>query len=712
MSPSPKHGLKQRLESHKQLLLLRSLSQKKRFTNRHRKLLLKIFPFFIILVVVCFGSIFNVSKEWDLAQIGKIIEQIRSKELTSRINSNNNNSNNNKNRLVQSLSNDLSRAKEELERMKRHERNIEKELLNAKAQERSKQLEAEQLKSKLIGAGRDQVEDVVEDRDELLRDWEFELGDPVDSEASSPPPSRAMIEHEEHLEFGKTMKVKVGEKVMGSFIGSSDSSSRNSRSHENNDNNNNNNNSEEGEEKRVVVNKEDEEDASALGTCVPIEHTEYWGAVVLDGNNHKTDTAGQCCDACRNLNRAGGNRCNVWVYNPQSKACWLKFEKNIKTMKPANQGPHIPWIAGTFTDLKQPKPPTHVPATGKKFEDLPRCLHGVMTSSGNVYMNWQSRIMYQTWQNHASQPGSILKSFTRILHKGKDDELMKEIPTMRFEPIQTHCDTWCDYPVADRSDAIARWSQTADSETCSHIIMLETDHVIVKSPPESILLPPGKAYGFEFTYINVNHPTMRSHFKEEYGDRSKPPIPRTGNSPTVITATDLRKVAPKWAEYVERTEKPDDVKKSLGWLRDMYAYDLAAYVSGVEHIYYGAGKPESIMAQPPADENLGGAFILHYTWGPEIYDETGTNMIWKFDKRAYGGGQYQRGPYELIKLENPPQWRQGLKLQTFFHPREISESKHALIQMLITEINGAIDKLPRVPKGHSSLEEAQLWASN
>jgi len=305
-----------------------------------------------------------------------------------------------------------------------------------------------------------------------------------------------------------------------------------------------------------------------------------------------------------------------------------------------------------------------------------------------------------------------MKAFTRVLHKGRDDELMNEIPTMRFEPVQAHCDTWCDYPVADRSDAIARWSQTADSERCSHIVMLETDHVIVKSPPESILLPPGQAYGFEFTYINVNHPTMRSHFSEEYGDKSKGVIPRTGNSPTVITAQDLRKVAPKWAEFVGRTEEPESVKKNLGWLRDMYAYDLAAFVSDVKHTFYGAGKPESIMAQPPADEELGGAFILHYTWGPEIYDKDGTTMLWKFDKRAYGGGQYQRGPYKLVKLEDPPPWKEGLKLQTFFQPRAISEKKHALIAMLITEINAAIDKLPRVPKGHDSLEEAQLWASN
>ena len=614
------------------------------------------------------------------------------------------------NRLVDSLANDLSRAKTALTDAKIHERAIEEELMETRARERSIYQEAETLKSKLIGASRDQVEDVVEDVDELLRDWEFELGDPVEMEHASPPPSEAMVRHEEAKSDGMEKKAKVEEKT-SKMTAQSQRSERSSRSNSRSSNGSSSSGSNNSNSRSNNSSNGSDDDAS-LGTCEPHENTEYWGAVVLNGDNHKTKDAGECCDACRNLNRAGGNRCNVWVFNPTTKACWLKFEKNIKEMKPANSGPHVPWVAGKFTNLTPPKPPQHPPATGKKYEDIPRCLHGVMTSSGNAYMNWQSRIMYQTWQNHASQPGSIMKAFTRVLHKGRDDELMFEIPTMRFEPIQTHCDSWCDYPVADRSDAFARWSQTADSETCSHIIMLETDHVIVKSPPESILLPPGQAYGFEFHYINVNHPTMRQHFSEEYGDKSKGNIPRTGNSPTVITAEDLRKVAPKWAEFVARTEQPENVKKALGWLRDMYAYDLAAFVSGVEHTYYSAGKPESIMAQPPADEELGGAFILHYTWGPEIYDEDGTTMLWKFDKRAYGGGQYQRGPYELVKLEDPPAWKEGLKLQTFFSPRGISKSKLALIAMLITEINAAIDKLPRVPKGHGSLEEAQLWASN
>ena len=69
------------------------------------------------------------------------------------------------NRLVDSLANDLSRAKTALTDAKIHERAIEEELMETRARERSIYQEAETLKSKLIGASRDQVEDVVEDVD-------------------------------------------------------------------------------------------------------------------------------------------------------------------------------------------------------------------------------------------------------------------------------------------------------------------------------------------------------------------------------------------------------------------------------------------------------------------------------------------------------------------------------------------------------------------
>jgi len=143
----------------------------------------------------------------------------------------------------------------------------------------------------------------------------------------------------------------------------------------------------------------------------------------------------------------------------------------------------------------------------------------------------------------------------------------------------------------------------------------------------------------------------------------------------------------------------------------MYAYDAAALAVGVEHVV--APTPQTpLMAQPPADEKIGDAFLLHYTWGPEIYDGK-DEKLWVFDKRSYGGGQYQRGPYELSKIPDPPRWdpAAGLQLQDFFQPRTLSESKLELIRLMIDEFNEAVGKLPRIPKGHKTLEEAQVMAA-
>jgi len=447
-----------------------------------------------------------------------------------------------------------------------------------------------------------------------------------------------------------------------------------------------------------------------------IEHAEFWGDVVVDGTRNLKTSASRCCEACAKI-----RSCRIWVWNPDSEQCWLKADERTQP-KPVAEGASVAWTSGV---LPRRKGPTVKYALAKDVADPtppPKCLHTVLTSSGNAYMNWQTRIMYQTYLKHAAEPGSVMKAFTRILHRGKDDELMMEVPTMRFDPNQGKCDTWCDYPVADRSLAVAQWSQTTDSMRCSHVMMVETDYIYVKSPSPHILMPPGKAIGFEYSYIypqDLNMKRVYEEYMREHADelgrsewkREKFALPRTGNAPSCLNVEDLRRVAPLWAEFVARTEKPEEVRKALGWLRDMYAYDAAALAVGVEHVV--APTPQTpLMAQPPADEKIGDAFLLHYTWGPEIYDGK-DEKLWVFDKRSYGGGQYQRGPYELSKIPDPPRWdpAAGLQLQDFFQPRTLSESKLELIRLMIDEFNEAVGKLPRIPKGHKTLEEAQVMAA-
>ena len=438
-------------------------------------------------------------------------------------------------------------------------------------------------------------------------------------------------------------------------------------------------------------------------TCNGKKNTELWGSVVKSGDRNEQPDAGACCDSCAQMNANGANRCSTWVYGEQNKQCWLKYEENPEKSKPANSGVGVQWTSGYFKLPSNIQEVKYKPATGKT--DMPKCLHTIMTSNGNVYMNWQSRVMYASYLRHAKEPGSIMKAFTRILHKGRADELMHEIPTIRFNPVQTKCDGWCDYPVADRSQAVTDWLQTADSERCSHIVMVETDHIIVKSPSPEILLPVGQAMGFKFGYMSPTQRTIKRLYPQYFEGGAK--MPPTGNAPSVVNTVDLRKIAPLWAKFVNETEQPEAVRKDLGWVRDMYAYDLAALASGVEH-KLDISPNSLLMAQPPADTELGNAYILHYTWGPEIYDKE-NKLLWKFDKRSYGDGQFGEGPAVLKEIPLPPEWDEstGLQLQDFFQPRGLNEKRLGLIRTLIEEFNFAVRSLPEVPKGYATMEEAR-----
>ncbi len=65
-----------------------------------------------------------------------------------------------------------------------------------------------------------------------------------------------------------------------------------------------------------------------------------------------------------------------------------------------------------------------------------------------------------------------------------------------------------------------------------------------------------------------------------------------------------------------------------------------------------------------------------------------------------------------MKLDLPPEWAPdaGLQLQTFFNPRALTESKLELLRVMITEFNEAVEKLPRVPVGFDTLQEAEKAA--
>lgn len=66
--------------------------------------------------------------------------------------------------------------------------------------------------------------------------------------------------------------------------------------------------------------------------------------------------------------------------------------------------------------------------------------HVALTATDAAYSKWQCRIMYYWYKHKKNLPDSEMGGFTRILHSGKPDNLMDEIPTMVVDPLPAGMD--------------------------------------------------------------------------------------------------------------------------------------------------------------------------------------------------------------------------------------------------------------------------------
>lgn len=69
-----------------------------------------------------------------------------------------------------------------------------------------------------------------------------------------------------------------------------------------------------------------------------------------------------------------------------------------------------------------------------------RLFHTAVTASDSVYNTWQCRIMYYWFKKFKDGPNSEMGGFTRILHSGKPDRFMDEIPTFVAQPLPSGMD--------------------------------------------------------------------------------------------------------------------------------------------------------------------------------------------------------------------------------------------------------------------------------
>ena len=321
-------------------------------------------------------------------------------------------------------------------------------------------------------------------------------------------------------------------------------------------------------------------------------------------------------------------------------------------------------------------------------------IHVLATSNGSPYLNWQTRVMYQTFKTVAV--GSDMKHFTRLLHRHTDDELVGEVPTVRVDSKHAACDTWCEFPVADRPDALRKWLLTDDSKRGEWIVMIETDYVwreALKMPP-----PGSDAVAFHFHYINPNYPNLPEVMKRLMPDNKRDEIKMTdiicsGPAPTMIRKRELDRLIDEYVRVADAIEADADAKQKLGWVREMYAYDLAAAVVGVPHVVEDPGETQ-LISQPPADTSHGNAAMFHYTWGAEYFDRNKTKA-WSWDKRPYVETKQVRDPARFKPdLPPPDAHTRGMRLQD---GKPVTRALNEVMTEMLTIMRDAIDTLPILP---------------
>lgn len=432
------------------------------------------------------------------------------------------------------------------------------------------------------------------------------------------------------------------------------------------------------------------EDESKM--CAPahiLRNTDYWGDALVWGHSNKAASVEDCCAQCVKYKPTKENDnadCNVWVFCEDKKICgarygecWLKHLAHPDGVAP-REGPDIGYTSGI---LHPPAVKGAAVATGGD-----RTYHIVITAQGTA-VHWQSRVHYYWYRKIKKQCEAAGKcdmgGFTRILHSGKADDLMDEMPTFVANELPAEHPNH-GYVVLNRPYAFLQWIQQATIPE-KYVLMSEPDHVWLKPMPN---LMKGEApAAFPFFYIEPSKTEFLPITRTFVGPVNKSEaekIAPIGNAPTLLSMVDLEKTVPMWFNLSIAIHNDEVAAEKWGWVQEMYAFTLSLYKAGIRHVDLHL----KMMSQPPYDSKMEPFYLLHYTYGMDYTLDgkftPGKYGEWRFDKRSYSGRPPPR------HLGEPPK---GMQNQ--------------LVRHLIHAINEATDAIPGWDEYEKTGVADELW---
>jgi hypothetical protein len=320
-------------------------------------------------------------------------------------------------------------------------------------------------------------------------------------------------------------------------------------------------------------------------------------------------------------------------------------------------------------------------------------IHVIFTSNGSPGANWQTRVLAATLAEVREMAyGDRLAAFTRILHRSADDALVGEIPTFRATPQHPACDAWCESPAADRPDAVRQFFDAArvehDLVAAPWVLLLEPDVLWVKPVIVPLAETTGLSYGYPAPHVNPSSPASAAVLSRLWPGGDLKSIPAAGPAPALLRAHEWVSLLPAWPAAAAAIEADPDARAKLGGAWEAYAFALAAGQTRLR-LDLAPSPSNMLIAAPPADEELGEAAAIHYTWPVKVLEGAvggqGGTVVWAWDKRAETDAALVDAPPTVALPPGP--WKEGWTLAGSGRP--VSRTLYDTLRSLVTTLNRA-----------------------
>ena len=276
-----------------------------------------------------------------------------------------------------------------------------------------------------------------------------------------------------------------------------------------------------------------------------------------------------------------------------------------------------------------------------------RPYHVVLTAAAGLYQEWQTRLAYYHYKKlKAAHPCSDLGGFTRLLNTrgAAADGLVHEIPTVLVQQLSQggSCDT-CDhnFVVMNRPYGVVQYVGSDEYAAIEeeYILLMETDHLLLRPIPNVATEATPAAYGFYYMTYRYDARKLKPVISKYHDPLKVDPV---GPSPLLINKAQLARVARPWWELCLRLKRDKPTDKAFGWVLEMWGWALNMARLGISHKVQ-----PTLQAEPggPGIGSLDGYSIYHYTFdlcvekpGPRpraLKAEHKPECLWKWSKRDH-----------------------------------------------------------------------------